>query len=54
MADAKGGAFRAVLVWKIDRWPRNLRHLIMSCDELRAYGVDFKYHQMVPHSPPTT
>ena len=33
--------FDAVLVWKIDRWGRSLRHLVTSLADLDAYGISF-------------
>ena len=33
--------FDAVLVWKIDRWGRSLRHLVTSLADLDAYGIAF-------------
>jgi len=41
MADAHGRKFDAVLVWKIDRWGRSLKHLVTSLAELDAYGIAF-------------
>src|SRR5437868_6505449 len=41
MADAHGRKFDAVLVWKIDRWGRSLKHLVTSLAELDAYGITF-------------
>jgi DNA invertase Pin-like site-specific DNA recombinase len=41
MADAQSRKFDAVLVWKIDRWGRSLKHLVTSLAELDAYGVAF-------------
>jgi DNA invertase Pin-like site-specific DNA recombinase len=41
MADAHSRKFDAVLVWKIDRWGRSLKHLVTSLAELDAYGVAF-------------
>ena len=41
MADASRRKFDAVLVWKIDRWGRSLKHLVTSLAELDAYGVAF-------------
>ena len=41
MADASQRKFDAVLVWKIDRWGRSLKHLVTSLAELDAYGVAF-------------
>src|SRR5438093_10264198 len=34
MADASQRKFDAVLVWKIDRWGRSLKHLVTSLAEL--------------------
>src|ERR1700732_1268 len=41
MADARRRRFDSVLVWKIDRWGRSLKHLVTSLAELDAYGVAF-------------
>ncbi len=41
MRDAKQRKFDAVLVWKLDRWGRSLRHLVNSLAELEALGVTF-------------
>jgi DNA invertase Pin-like site-specific DNA recombinase len=41
MSDARSRKFDAVLVWKIDRWGRSLKHLVTSLAELDAYGVAF-------------
>jgi DNA invertase Pin-like site-specific DNA recombinase len=41
MADAHGRRFDAVLVWRIDRWGRSLKHLVTSLADLDAYGVAF-------------
>jgi len=41
MSDAHNRKFDAVLVWKIDRWGRSLKHLVTSLAELDAYGVAF-------------
>ena len=41
MADAQERRFDAVLVWKIDRFGRSLRHLVNALAELAAYGVAF-------------
>jgi DNA invertase Pin-like site-specific DNA recombinase len=41
MADASQRKFDAVLVWKIDRWGRSLKHLVTSLADLDAYGVAF-------------
>src|SRR5690348_5483729 len=41
IADAHRRKFDAVLVWKIDRWGRSLKHLVTSLADLDAYGVAF-------------
>jgi len=41
MADAHKRKFDAVLVWKIDRFGRSLKHLVNSLAELGALGVAF-------------
>src|SRR5436309_14601369 len=41
MADAQRRKFDAVLVWKIDRWGRSLKHLVTSLADLDAVGVAF-------------
>jgi DNA invertase Pin-like site-specific DNA recombinase len=41
MQDAAQRKFDAVLVWKLDRFGRSLRHLVNSLAELQALGVKF-------------
>jgi DNA invertase Pin-like site-specific DNA recombinase len=41
MADAQKCRFDAVLVWKIDRFGRSLKHLVNSLADLSAYGIAF-------------
>jgi len=41
MADAHRRRFDAVLVWKLDRFGRSLRHLVNSLAELEARGIAF-------------
>lgn len=41
MADAQRCKFDAVLVWKIDRFGRSLKHLVNSLADLSAYGIAF-------------
>jgi DNA invertase Pin-like site-specific DNA recombinase len=41
MADAQKCRFDAILVWKIDRFGRSLKHLVNSLADLSAYGVTF-------------
>ncbi len=41
MADAHRRKFDAVLVWKIDRFGRSLKHLVNALADLGAYGVSF-------------
>ena len=42
LIDAKAKRFQLVLVYKIDRFSRNLKDLLMLVDELSSYGVAFK------------
>lgn len=41
MRDAHHRAFDAVVVWKIDRFGRSLKHLVTALADLGAYGVAF-------------
>ncbi len=41
MVDARQRKFDAVLVWKLDRFGRSLRHLVNALAELEAVGVAF-------------
>jgi DNA invertase Pin-like site-specific DNA recombinase len=41
MADASRRRFDAILVWKLDRFARSLRHLVNALAELEALGVAF-------------
>src|SRR5665811_2043432 len=41
MADAHRRQFDIVLVWKIDRFGRSLRHLVNALADLDSYGVAF-------------
>jgi DNA invertase Pin-like site-specific DNA recombinase len=41
MEDAQKCRFDAVLVWKIDRFGRSLKHLVNSLADLSAYGIAF-------------
>jgi DNA invertase Pin-like site-specific DNA recombinase len=41
MTDAHRRKFDALLVWKIDRFGRSLKHLVNALADLCAYGVAF-------------
>ena len=41
VADARRRRFDALVVWRLDRLGRNLRHLVVLVEELRSVGVDF-------------
>lgn len=41
MEDARKRKVDIILVWRLDRFGRSLKHLIVSLDELRALGVGF-------------
>ncbi len=40
MADAQQRKLDAILVWKIDRFGRSLKHLVNALSNLESYGVD--------------
>lgn len=41
MGDVHQRKFEIVLVWKIDRFGRSLKHLVNALADLEAYGVSF-------------
>lgn len=41
MRDARRRKFDAVVVWRLDRLGRNLRHLILLLEELSTVGISF-------------
>ncbi len=41
MADAFTRRFSAVIVWRLDRFSRSLKHLVCAIEELQGCGVDF-------------
>ncbi len=41
MTDAHRRRYDVILVWKIDRFGRSLKHLVTSLADLQAVGVDF-------------
>src|SRR6188508_3656323 len=41
VTDAKRRRFDTLIVWRLDRLGRNLRHLILLLDELQALGISF-------------
>jgi DNA invertase Pin-like site-specific DNA recombinase len=41
MRDAKARKFDLVLVWKLDRFGRSLKHLLNTLDEFKALGISF-------------
>jgi DNA invertase Pin-like site-specific DNA recombinase len=41
LVDAKRRRFDVVVVWRLDRLGRNLRHLIILLEELQALGIAF-------------
>jgi DNA invertase Pin-like site-specific DNA recombinase len=41
MADARRRRFDVVLVWRLDRFGRSLRHIVTALDELHARGISF-------------
>jgi DNA invertase Pin-like site-specific DNA recombinase len=45
MADARRGAFDMVLVWRFDRFARNVKQLVLALEEFRSLAIDFISHQ---------
>lgn len=41
IAEAKAGAYDAIMVWKLDRWGRSTVDLLSTIEELDASGVSF-------------
>jgi DNA invertase Pin-like site-specific DNA recombinase len=41
MADAKRRNFDAIAVWKLDRFGRSLKHLVMTLADLESLGIAF-------------
>jgi DNA invertase Pin-like site-specific DNA recombinase len=41
MHEARRQKFRAVVVWKFDRFARSVRHLVTALGEFRELGIDF-------------
>ena len=45
MADARRGAFDIVLVWRFDRFARNVKQLVLALEDFRSLAIDFISHQ---------
>jgi DNA invertase Pin-like site-specific DNA recombinase len=41
MKEAFQGRFKAIIVWKLDRFARSLKDLVVNLDLLRSWGVSF-------------
>lgn len=41
MDDARKRKFKAVVVWKFDRFARSLKHLVTALEEFNELGIDF-------------
>lgn len=53
MDDARKRKFKAVLVWKFDRFARSSKHLILSLEEFNSLGIDFvSYSENIDTSSP--
>jgi predicted site-specific integrase-resolvase len=50
MSDACRRRFDAILVWKIDRFGRSLKHLVNALAELAALGVPMSIHLLLLRS----
>ena len=52
LKDARRRKFSLLVVWKLDRLGRSLRHLILTLDELTALGVGARVRSPRPSIPP--
>lgn len=41
LSDAKEGKFSAIFIYKLDRFSRSLKDLILTIDQLKEWGIDF-------------
>ena len=54
MADARLRRIDCILVWKLDRFGRSLKHLVTAMDELNGLGVSFvSYQEQIDLTTPT-
>ena len=54
MEDAKKRRFDAVLVWKLDRMGRSLKHLLSILEDFETLGIDFiAYNQNIDTTTPS-
>jgi DNA invertase Pin-like site-specific DNA recombinase len=45
MGDARKRQFDAIVVWRFDRFARNVKHLLTALEEFRSLGVQFVSYQ---------
>lgn len=54
MGDARKRKVDVILVWRLDRFGRSMKHLVLSLDELQALGVGFvSYKESLDLTTPT-
>jgi DNA invertase Pin-like site-specific DNA recombinase len=54
MADAHKRRFEVVCVWRFDRFPRSVSHLLRALETFKALGIDFvSYSEQMDTSTPT-
>lgn len=41
MSDARKKRFHAVLIWRLDRFARSMKHLINALEEFKSLGISF-------------
>jgi len=41
MGDARKRRFDCVVVWRLDRFARSTKHLLLAIDEFRSLGIQF-------------
>jgi DNA invertase Pin-like site-specific DNA recombinase len=45
MGDARKRHFDAIVVWRFDRFARNVKHLLTALEEFRSLGIQFVSYQ---------
>lgn len=41
LKDAESGKFQAIFIYKLDRFSRSIKDLILTIDQLKTWGIDF-------------
>src|ERR1039458_2243616 len=53
MADARKRKFDTIVVWRVDRFARSTKHLLLALEEFRSLGIQFiSYQENIDPSSP--